>query len=156
VRFKQYLLYAKSVSERQPEETRDVLLDVNPDLRAHRGAGGPRFDSPLVEDVHRAVRERGYEVDAQVGLSGYRIDLAVIDPRDPQRYCLGIECDGSTFHSGKSVRERDVARQAFLESRGWALHRVWSRHWWLDREGEVRKLVAKLPPLAPAPGAPAP
>jgi len=150
VRFKQYLLYAKSVSERQPDETRGVLSAMNPELRAHTRADGPRFESPLAEDVHRAVTERGYEVDAHVGLSGYRVELAVIDPRDPRRYCLGIECDGSTFHSGRSVRERDVARQAFLETRGWTLHRVWSRHWWLDREGEVRKLAAKLPPVAPA------
>jgi very-short-patch-repair endonuclease len=72
---------------------------------------------------------------------------------------LGIECDGATFHSGKSVRERDVSRQLFLESRGWTLHRVWSRHWWLDREGEVAKVVARLPAVARptdavAPGSP--
>jgi very-short-patch-repair endonuclease len=148
VRFKQYLLYAKSVGARQPEETRRILADVNPDLLVRKRAEQPRFESPFEEEVHRAITAKGYQLDAQVGLSGYRIDLAVIDPRDPQRYCLGIECDGATFHSGKSVRERDVSRQLFLESRGWTLHRVWSRHWWMDREGEVAKVVARLPPMS--------
>ncbi len=153
VRFKQYLLYAKSVSARQPEETRKILADVNPDLLVQKRAVQPQFESPFEEEVHRAITARGFAVDAQVGLSGYRIDLAVIDPRDPQRYCLGIECDGATFHSGKSVRERDVSRQLFLESRGWTLHRVWSRPWWMDREGEVAKVVARLPPVAASPAA---
>ena len=160
VRFKQYLLYAKSVDARQPEETRKILADVNPDLLVEKRAAQPRFESPFEEEVHRAIALKGYAVDAQVGLSGYRIDLAVIDPKDPQRYCLGIECDGATFHSGKSVRERDVSRQLFLESRGWTMHRVWSRHWWMDREAEVAKVVARLPAVPPpadtaAPTAPA-
>lgn len=147
VRFKQYLLYAKAVGARQPEETRKILQDVNPDILVQKRPEGPRFESPFEEEVCKAIADRGYQVDAQVGLSGYRIDLAVIDPRDPQRYCMGIECDGATFHSGKSVRERDVSRQLFLESRGWTIHRVWSRHWWMDRQGEVAKVLAKLPPV---------
>jgi very-short-patch-repair endonuclease len=153
VRFKQYLLYSKAVGARQPEETRKILADVNPDLLVQKRADGPRFESPFEEEVCRAIADRGYQVDAQVGLSGYRIDLAVIDPRDPQRYCMGIECDGATFHSGRSVRERDVSRQLFLESRGWTIHRVWSRHWWMDRQGEVAKVLAKLPPV-PGPAGP--
>jgi len=152
VRFKQYLLYAKSVSARQPEATRKILGDVNPDLLVQKREAQPGFESPFEEEVHKALTQRGYAVDTQVGLSGYRIDLAVIDPRDPGRYCLGIECDGATFHSGRSVRERDVSRQLFLEGRGWTIHRVWSRHWWMDREGEVAKVVAKLPPV-PGPAA---
>jgi very-short-patch-repair endonuclease len=158
VRFKQYLLYAKSVSAREPDATRQILADVNPDLLVERRAAEPAFESPFEEEVHQAITARGYQLDTQVGLSGYRIDLAVIDPREPQRYCLGIECDGATFHSGKSVRERDVSRQLFLESRGWTIHRVWSRDWWMNREGEVQKVVAKLPPAegpAAVPEAPA-
>jgi very-short-patch-repair endonuclease len=143
------------VGARQPEETRKILAEVNPDLLVRKRAEGPRFESPFEEEVCRAIADRGYQMDAQVGLSGYRIDLAVIDPSNPQRYCLGIECDGATFHSGRSVRERDVSRQLFLESRGWTIHRVWSRHWWMDRQGEVAKVLAKLPPVPGPAGPPA-
>jgi very-short-patch-repair endonuclease len=154
VRFKQYLLYAKAVGARQPEETRKILAEVNPDLLVQKRSAPPQAETPFEEEVRRAITERGYSVDARVGLSGYRIDLAVIDPRDPRRYCLGIECDGATFHSGRSVRERDVSRQLFLESRGWTLHRVWSRPWWMDRQGEVAKVVARLPAVGATTGIP--
>ncbi|MFW6023534.1 MAG: DUF559 domain-containing protein, partial [Myxococcota bacterium] len=48
-------------------------------------------------------------------------------------------------HSGKSVRERDIARQRFLEARGWTITRIWSRDWWVDPEGEVARIVELLP-----------
>jgi very-short-patch-repair endonuclease len=83
-----------------------------------------------------------------VGLSGYRIDVAVVHPRDPGRYLLAVECDGATFHAAQSARERDVTRQRFLEARGWAVERVWSRNWWRGREGEVDRLVRRIEELA--------
>ena len=64
---------------------------------------------------------------------------------------LGIECDGATFHSARSARERDVARQAFMEAHGWTIERVWSRNWWRDRGGEVRRLKARIDALAGQP-----
>ncbi len=80
-----------------------------------------------------------------MGLSGYRIDLAIVNPHNPTRYCLGIECDGAMFHSGKSVRERDLARQRLLEDKGWRIERIWSRNWWLNPEQEIARIVKVLP-----------
>jgi len=54
--------------------------------------------------------------DHQVGSAGFFIDLAVVDPRRPGRYLLGIECDGATYHSARSARDRDRLRQGPGES----------------------------------------
>ena len=75
------------------------------------------FDSVFEELVYNKLRSLNYEVDSQVGYSGYKIDLAVVHPDDPNKYILAIECDGASFHSAKSVRERDVVRQEFLEKK---------------------------------------
>ena len=99
------------------------------------------FDSVFEEQVEEALRNKGLVLDTQVGASGYRIDLAVRHPERPDRYILGIECDGATYHSARSVRERDVYRQRFLESRGWKIHRIWSRNWWRNREREIEKVL---------------
>jgi superfamily I DNA and/or RNA helicase len=58
--------------------------------------------------VATALRDRGLAVDQQVGASKFRIDLAVRDRRDPSRYVLGVECDGATYHSTRTARDRDV------------------------------------------------
>jgi hypothetical protein len=68
----------------------------------------------------------------------------VVDPKQPGRYLLGVECDGATYHSARSARDRDKLRQRVLEARGWRLHRIWSCDWWQDREGELARLVQAL------------
>jgi very-short-patch-repair endonuclease len=94
------------------------------------------------------IRKSGYEVHHQVGCSGYRIDLAVVDPAAPGRYLLGIECDGATYHRAATARDRDKLRQLVLEGLGWKLHRIWSTDWWHDADKEIQRLVVKLKALA--------
>ncbi|MGV9206356.1 MAG: DUF3320 domain-containing protein, partial [Promethearchaeia archaeon] len=105
------------------------------------------FDSPFEKEVYNALTDLGYEVHTQVGTSNYRIDLGVIHPRFPGAYILGIECDGSTYHSSFTARDRDRIRQQFLESLGWKIHRVWSRDWVIKPKKEIQKidkLIKKL------------
>src|SRR5690606_4787667 len=98
-------------------------------------------DSPFEEEVARALRQYGFEVDHQVGIAGFRVDLAIRDPERPGRYLLGIECDGATYHSSRSARDRDRLRQQVLEDRGWVIHRIWSMDWYHRPEGELRKVI---------------
>lgn len=101
-------------------------------------------DSPFEAEVCSELESRGWTVHRQVGCSGYRIDLAVVDPQRPGRYLLGVECDGASYHSAPSARDRDKLRQSLLEGLGWTLHRVWSTDWWENRDREVEDLLAAL------------
>lgn len=147
---KAYLRYAKATSEDQRELAESLLSDLAQTMnRPHGGTPGVvlQFDSPFEEQVHRALVERGFEVDTQVGVGGYRLDLAVVNPVEPTRYCLAIECDGAMYHSGRSVRERDIARQALLEQRGWTFERIWSRDWWRNPQAEIDRIVTRIESL---------
>lgn len=105
-------------------------------------------DSEFERMVADRIRACGYEVHHQVGCSGYRIDLGVVDPRAPGRYLLGVECDGATYHRAATARDRDKLRQMILEGLGWELHRIWSTDWWHDATAETEKLAARLGALA--------
>jgi very-short-patch-repair endonuclease len=102
------------------------------------------FDSPFEQEVHAELTRRGLTVHRQVGCSGFRIDLVVVDPCAPGRYLLGVECDGSTYHSSATARDRDRLRQEVLESLGWQICRVWSTDWVRDYEGQVRRVLEAL------------
>jgi very-short-patch-repair endonuclease len=108
-------------------------------------------ESPFEAAVRDALVQRGHEVHAQVGCSGYRIDLAVVDPQLPGRYLLGIECDGAAYHSAATARDRDRLRAAVLQGLGWRLHRVWSTDFWQDAAGEVERIEAAIAAAATAP-----
>ena len=102
------------------------------------------FDSPFEEAVYDRLVEKGWDVHKQVGCSGYRIDLAVVDPDASGRYLLGVECDGANYHRAKTARDRDKLREGVLRDLGWQLHRVWSTDWWTNPEGELAKIEAAL------------
>ncbi|HEY2346367.1 MAG TPA: DUF4011 domain-containing protein [Xanthomonadaceae bacterium] len=99
---------------------------------------GREPDSPFETAVIHALREKGWTVHPQVGCTGYRIDLGIVDPRAPGRYLVGVECDGRSYHSGATARDRDRLRQIVLEGLGWKLYRIWSTDWWTDR---ARRLI---------------
>lgn len=102
------------------------------------------MDSPFEEAVAKALQSHGYRVAAQVGSSGFRIDLAVYDPDDEGRFLIAVECDGARYHSSSWARERDRLRQAVLEQKGWTFHRIWSTDWFYNRDVEVRKLLEAI------------
>ena len=124
--FKKFLQYAK-------EGTLDVAF-----------ATGREPDSPFEESVLSALQEAGYQAEPQVGSAGFFIDLAVVDPERHGRYLLGIECDGATYHSARSARDRDRLRQEVLERLGWRIHRIWSTDWFRAPERELRRLVGAI------------
>lgn len=103
---------------------------------------GRDFDSIFEEQVASALESRGYSVQRQVGLAGFYIDLAVTDPERPGRFLLGIECDGASYHSAQSARDRDRLRQQVLLDHGWNLHRIWSTDWF-QRPQEQLDLVCR-------------
>jgi very-short-patch-repair endonuclease len=111
---------------------------------------GREPDSPFEIMVINSLRDHGWIVHPQVGVSGYRIDIGVVNPHEPGSYLLGIECDGATYHSAANARDRDRLRQMILEQLGWKIHRIWSTDWWLNPETPKKKMFDYLNELEQA------
>jgi very-short-patch-repair endonuclease len=97
--------------------------------------------NPFEEDIMLALREREIHLLPQWGASRYRIDLVASHPRQPGRLVLAVECDGASYHSAPTARDRDRLRQQHLEALGWRFHRIWSTDWFTQREQEVNRAV---------------
>jgi very-short-patch-repair endonuclease len=121
VALKRYLAYAK-------DGTLDSPLGSLGDI-----------ESPFQMEVAKALTGLGFDVVTQVGCAGFRIDLGIKDPERPGRYLLGIECDGATYHSSRSARDRDRLRQQVLEGLGWRIHRIWSTDWFRNQDVALSK-----------------
>jgi very-short-patch-repair endonuclease len=107
------------------------------------GANGG-FESPFEEHVASVVEGLGYEVVPQVGTAGYRVDLGVRHPDWVHGFIAGIECDGATYHSSKSARDRDRLREEILTRLGWNLHRIWSTDWFTNPQMERDRIKTFL------------
>jgi very-short-patch-repair endonuclease/DNA polymerase III delta prime subunit len=99
-------------------------------------------ETSAFEDAIASVLEQnGFTVRRRVGYAGFRVDLAIVDPSEPGRYLLGIECDGRKYCEARVARDRDRLRQQMLEQLGWSIHRVWSTDWYRDRAETIARLL---------------
>ncbi|MCB9957909.1 MAG: DUF4011 domain-containing protein [Rhodospirillaceae bacterium] len=111
-----------------------------PNAGAAKGTPDSDFERHVIDEI----RALGLEADAQVGAAGYFVDIGVKHPQWPPGYLMAVECDGPTYHSSPSARDRDRLRQQVLEGLGWYVHRIWSTDWFQDAVGEMNRLRAVI------------
>ena len=97
-------------------------------------------DSDFEEHVINQIKTIGCVAIPQVGVKGYSIDIGIKHPSWPHGFIMGVECDGASYHSSRSARDRDRLRQEVLEGLGWNLYRIWSTDWFEDPRRETEKL----------------
>ncbi len=88
------------------------------------------------------MEEWGYETYQEAASAVKFID--VVDSKSPKRYLIGIECDGASYHSARSARDRDRLREEVLHGLGWKLHRIWSTDWFRNPERELQRAVEAI------------
>jgi very-short-patch-repair endonuclease len=113
-------------------------------VREAGSESGREPGSPFEESVARVIATTGLEPVFQVGVAGYFIDIGVRRREGDRSFLLGIECDGATYHSSKSARDRDRLREEIIQARGWNLYRIWSTEWFLNQAAEEERLRRTL------------
>ena len=99
---------------------------------------------PFEDEVAAQLTKAGFTIRSKVGSAGFYLDLAVVDPENPGRYLLGIECDGKSYASAKSATDRDRLRTQVLELFGWNIYRVWSTDWYRNPAQESQRLIEAI------------
>jgi transcription elongation GreA/GreB family factor/very-short-patch-repair endonuclease len=144
------------VDEGTPRGTkalREYLEFARSGVLAEVGPTGEDAESDFEVAVTEVLEDAGYSVVPQLGVAGYRIDLAVKHPKYPSAYLAAIECDGASYHSSVSVRDRDRIRQEILESLGWdgRIWRIWSTDWFRNPHRETNRMLDFLKRLVEKP-----
>lgn len=141
--FRRYLEYAAAVSEGRHEGARRVLAELH--QNGHGREKSAQAD-PVARGLRAALDEIGYDVDLDVGESGFLCDVAIHRP-DEERYRLGLLVDSPRFYEQGDVLERYLLRPQLLESFGWDVMMVKTADWHADRErvldGILRRLEGK-------------
>ena len=96
----------------------------------------------FADAIAQFITNHGYTVSQHIGCSGYKIDIAIRHPSDTiEQYIAGIECDGPSYASARTARDRDRLRGTVLKNMGWNMYRVWSAEWYKNPEVEGKKLL---------------
>ena len=82
------------------------------------------------------LRSLGYTVHTDIGCSGYKIDIGIVDTENTSNYQLGIICDGKNYKRTKTARDREIVQNNVLKALGWDIYRIWTMDWW-EKPDEV-------------------
>ncbi|MDE5547867.1 MAG: hypothetical protein K2J30_02605, partial [Clostridia bacterium] len=86
----------------------------------------------------------GYECRSDVGASEFKVDVAVIDPKNKHRFILGIVCDGTDKFS---VRDRNLLQVQTLKRGNWNVIRVNSVNYYNNPKREIKRIKEMLDKL---------
>jgi hypothetical protein len=121
------------------------------EMAAHGPGGLPQPQSRAVigtdhvrEAIADAVRERGYEVACDYGLSGFSLDLVI---RDPGAECwqVAIVLDGPRWAERPTVADRELTPLLLERLMDWgALLRLWLPEWIADEESALGRINEAL------------
>jgi len=118
---------------------------------AAANVGGDSASDRFADEVEAFLVSKGYTVERNVGCSGYRIDIGVADPAKKGAFLAAVECDGDSYASALTARDRDELRASVLRSLGWNVVHVWAADWALDRARGEERLLKELDEASRAP-----
>jgi hypothetical protein len=105
------------------------------------------------DEIAEACREAGLVVTTDLGLSDFKIDLALAHPSAPDSPLVAVLLDGEGWAARRTVGDRDGLPVSVLENlMGWrSVQRVWMPEWLEDRGSVVRRLVNEVDTARTAP-----
>lgn len=133
----------------KPDDLRRSLFDWADGVMSGTIGAAEPFDLPDPEftgQVLRALRKRGYRVEAGHDAGAWRLDMVV----RARGHAAAIECDGSGREDEDAIR-RDMERQTVLERAGWKFVRVRSADWFRRPEKTLERVCEALAALGIAP-----
>ncbi len=98
----------------------------------------------IQKSIQTKLSDKGYTVHHRVGHSKFKIDLAVVDPKNPSRYLLGIMLDGDNYRDAKTTGDRELSAFSVLQGLGWNIHRIWSIDYYENQQKELDKILLLL------------
>ena len=89
----------------------------------------------------------GYDCRYDVGVSGFKIDVAVLDPKDRKKFILAIMCDTPNRFS---VKDRNVLQIQTLKRNNWNVVRLFAVNYYNNPKREIKKIKDLLDKLTGA------
>lgn len=98
----------------------------------------------ITQQIAKRLEDNGLKVCIFVGKSRFKINIAIIDPNDPNRYLLGILLDDEIYYSIPTMSDREIVHPAMLTSLDWKIKRIWTLDWFERPEYVIETILTEL------------
>lgn len=95
----------------------------------------------IAKQIAESLEQLGYEVHLNVGRSKFKVDIAIVDSENPNRYKKGIILDSQAYAETPTARDREIVQPSILSSLGWEICHVWTTEWFENKEKCFQKIL---------------
>ncbi|MEG1791020.1 MAG: DUF4011 domain-containing protein [Clostridia bacterium] len=115
---------------------------------AERGREMLAIDAKDIKDKVKGIgalvasdlKDKGLICEYDVGVSDFKIDVAVVDPRNKDKYILAVICDSENTAKIKSVKDRVMLQTKILKKLGWNTYYMWGINYFNNPKREIAKI----------------
>jgi hypothetical protein len=98
----------------------------------------------MVRQICDMLANNGYTAKTSVGRSNFKVDIAVSTSEHPEKYIMGILCDGRSYYETKTTRDREIVQPGVMKMLGWNVMRVYSIDWYDNLERTTQQILDEL------------
>jgi superfamily I DNA and/or RNA helicase/predicted DNA-binding WGR domain protein len=138
--FKRFLHYAEMVSTGNMNIARTILDGlITSEIKSKAVSA---ITSVTTTQIKKAIEQKGYIVDEQIGQSSFKCTLGVKKDSEDTNYSLGILIDDETHYYNEDLVEQYYQRPSIMQSFGWQVTCVYAKDW-LEDNNRVLDILLK-------------
>lgn len=131
-------------SRKGPADLKNFLEYAQSNLTMHSNKlNNDNTNNHILNDLKVSLKAKGYESDVSVGTSNFKVDLAVVDKNNKDKYCAAIIIDGG-FNEKDSLDDRVSTQEMMLNRLGWNTINLWSLDWFINKESTMSNIINRL------------
>lgn len=98
----------------------------------------------MTREILQMLETHGYEGILNIGLSDFRVDIALKNPKRPDTFFCGILLDGESMKLSSLSNDRFILRANLLKARGWNIILVRTIDWFNSPEQESAYILDQV------------
>ena len=102
------------------------------------------MEKVITMQIAQKLEEKGLKVNTFVGKSRFKVNIAILDPHNEEKYQMGILLDDKLYHAIPTMSDREIVQPSVLKSLDWKIKRVWTLDWFERPEHVIDNILTEI------------
>jgi hypothetical protein len=103
-----------------------------------------QMEKTITLQIAKKLEERGVKVNTFVGKSRFKVNIAIVDPHNEEKYVMGILLDDKIYHAIPTMSDREIVQPSVLKSLDWRIKRVWTLDWFERPDHVIENILNEI------------
>ena len=98
----------------------------------------------ITMQIARKLEAKGLKVSTFVGKSSFKVNIAIHDPNNENKYLIGLLLDDKIYRSIPTMSDREIVQPSVLQSLDWKIKRIWTLDWFERPDHVIENILTEI------------